>query len=67
MLGVTLGHAALGSIQHLHVRVSASLLACRSLDRNYLLDKGAAELAKVLPECKALVSLRCVLAFLCRV
>ena len=38
--------------------VDLSFHACRSLDGNHIREKGAAELAKVLSQCEALVSLR---------
>ena len=41
-----------------HYALSASPFARCSLDFNQLGPQGAAELAKVLPECKALVSVR---------
>ena len=47
--------------------LTCPLFASYSLNENALRAEGAVELAKALPECKALVSLRCVLSFLCHV
>ena len=45
--------------QHAHVLVvDLPLPACHSLNNNRFGEQGAVVLAKVMPECKALVSLR---------
>ena len=53
-----IGRCHAGANMYLHwVTNLLSSLSC-SLDENYIDEQGAVVLAKVLPECKALVSLR---------